>query len=429
MTDFELQADLPFHAMAPVKQRFTRKLLENVEGSVRDQMSGRRYSVEPGDRIAVAVGSRGIGNLALIVKTVVDSLKEAGAKPFILPAMGSHGGASADGQVKVLSEYGVTPQATGVPVEATMEVVEVSKLDDGTPVLVNKLAMEADGIILVNRIKPHTSFRGRFESGLMKMMTIGLGSHRGATIAHSRGTDGLARLIPEWGDVILRKAPILMGVAIIENAYEETARVEVLGSEEIPRREPKLLEEARSSMPRLLIGDIDLLIVDEIGKDISGTGMDTNVIGRMMLPGVKEPDHPGASRIVALDLSERTNGNANGMGLADVVTRRLFDKIDFKSTYANVLTSTFLNRANVPVVMETDRDAIAAALTVLGLADRSRARVVRIKNTLSVGEIQISEPLLRECSNHPRMEQSGELAPMKSGELAPMKFGADGSLS
>ena len=264
-----------------------------------------------------------------------------------------------------------------------MEVVEVDRLEDRIPVLVNRLALESDGVILVNRIKPHTSFRGPFESGLMKMMTIGLGSHRGATVAHSRGAHGLATMIPAWGKSILQKAPILMGVALIENAYEETGRVVALTKEDIPKREPQLLEEARQAMPRLLAQGIDLLIVEQIGKDISGTGMDTNVIGRMMLPGVKEPEAPGVSRIVVLDLTERTNGNANGMGLADIVTRRLVDRIDHKATYANAFTSTYLNRAYIPVIMETDQDAIATTLQVAGVSDPSRARIVRIKNTLS----------------------------------------------
>ncbi len=408
--------------MAPAKQHFSSVVEEDVVGSVEEQLrqADLKAVVSPGARIAVSTGSRGITNIARIVRAVVDSIVEAGGQPFILPAMGSHGGGTPEGQKQVLEGYGITPESMGVPIEATMEVVEVDRLEDGTPVLVNKLALKADGIVLINRIKPHTSFRGPFESGLMKMMTIGLGSHKGAIIAHSKGAQGLANLIPAWGKSILEKAPIVMGLAIIENAYDETARLVALKPREFTSREPQLLAEAREAMPRLLVQDIDLLIIEQIGKDISGTGMDTNVVGRMMLPGIKEPEVPGVSRIVVLDLTERTHGNASGMGLADIVTRRLFEKIDYKSTYANVFTSTFLNRAYIPVIMETDQQAIAAALQVLGLEDPAKARVARIKNTLSLGTIQISASLLDEFGNHSHLEQTGP--------LEPMAFAGDGSL-
>jgi len=413
---------MKFPAMAPVKQYFSSVAEEDVVGSVLQQLRqvDLNAAIGPGARIAVSTGSRGITNIDRIVRAVVDFIKEAGGVPFILPAMGSHGGGTPEGQKEVLAGYGIAPESMGAPIEATMEVVEVDQLEDGTPVLVNKLALEADGVVLINRIKPHTSFRGPFESGLMKMMTIGLGSHRGATIAHSKGAQGLANVIPAWGKAILEKAPILMGLAIIENAYDETSQLVALKPGEFFSGEPKLLEEARQAMPRILVQGIDLLIVEEVGKDISGTGMDTNVVGRMMLPGIKEPEVPGVARIVVLDLTERTHGNASGIGLADIITRRLFDKIDFKPTYANVFTTTFLNRAYIPVIMESDREAIAAALRVQGLEDPVQARVVRIKNTLSMAEIQISAPLLNEFGSHPKLEQVGP--------LAPMTFAADGSL-
>ena len=409
---------MPFPQMATVKQHFPSVAEEDVEGSVREQLAqaGLQSVVSPGAHIAVATGSRGINNIATIVRTVVDSIVEAGGQPFVLPAMGSHGGATADGQKEVLATYGITPESMSVPVEATMDVVEIGRLEDGTPVLTNRLALEADGIVLVNRVKPHTSFRGTFESGLMKMMTIGLGSHKGAVLAHSQGAKRLASLIPAWGAVVLEKAPILMGLAIIENAYEQTARVTALRPEEFSTREPELLREAGRGMPRLLVEGIDVLVIEEIGKDISGTGMDTNVVGRMMLPDVEDPPVPGVSRIVVLDLSERTHGNANGMGLADIITRRMFDRIDYASTYANAFTSTFLNKAFVPVIMETDREAIAAALQVLGIEDPAAARVARIRNTLELGTIQISGALLDEFGEHPHLEQIGPLEPMRFDE-------------
>ena len=246
----------------------------------------------------------------------------------------------------------------------------------------------------------------------MKMMTIGLGSHKGATIAHAGGAESLARLIPAWGQAILENAPILMGLAIVENAYEQTMCVEALRPSQFQSREPQLLEEAREAMPRILVQGIDLLIIEQIGKNISGTGMDTNVVGRMWLPGVKEPTIPGVARIAVLDLTEETHGNANGVGLADIITRRLYEGIDFQSTYANVFTTTFLNRAYIPVVMESDREAIEAALSVQPFEKTERARIVRIKNTLDIGEIQISEALLEEFKHHPDIEPVGRAVEM-----------------
>ncbi|NKB70803.1 MAG: DUF2088 domain-containing protein [Candidatus Latescibacteria bacterium] len=409
---------MQFPLMAHVRQQFPATSLDDVVGAVHSQLAAADLAkaVRPGARIAVSTGSRGIAHIAAMVKAVVEDIKEAGGEPFILPAMGSHGGATAEGQKKMLAGYGITPAAMGAPVEATMDVVQVGELEDGTPVLVNRLALESDGVVLINRIKPHTSFRGPFESGLMKMMTIGLGSHKGATLAHSQGAQGLARLIPAWGKVIIDKAPILMGVAIVENAYEQPARIVALRPEEFASREPALLEEARQAMSRLLVQNIDLLVVDQIGKDISGTSMDTNVIGRMMLPGIKEPESPGVGRIVALDLTERTHGNASGVGLADIITRRLFDKIDFQATYANVFTTTFLNRAYIPVIMESDREAIVAALEVARIERPAQARIVRIRNTLDLADIYISESLLQEFAGHPQLEQQGELEPMVFSE-------------
>ncbi len=400
--------------MTKVKQRFAATALDDVATSVRQTLAaaGLQAMIKPGQRIAISSGSRGIANIPLITRTVIDCVKEAGGNPFLLPAMGSHGGANPEGQKEVLASYGIDENSMGCPVEATMDIVEVGRLADDTPVLLNRLAWEADGVILINRIKPHTSFRGRFESGLMKMMTIGLGCHKGATIAHSQGAEGLARLIPAWGAEILAKAPILLGLAIVENAYEQTAHVEALRPEQFTSREPHLLEEARTAMPRIMVQGVDVLIVEEMGKNISGTGMDTNVVGRMLLPGVKEPDSPGVARIVALDITDESHGNANGVGLADIITRRFYERIDFKATYANVFTTTFLNRANIPVIMESDREAIEAAIDVQRLEKTERARVVRIKNTLDIGEIEVSETLWREFANHPDLEQVGEWAEM-----------------
>jgi len=412
---------MQFPQMATVKQLFSTDVVDDPIAAVKEQLqqAGLNSHINPGARIAVSSGSRGIANIPAISRTVVDCIKEAGGHPFILPAMGSHGGASPEGQKEVLASYGITEESMGVPVEATMDVVQVDQLEDGTPVLLNRLALEADGVVLINRIKPHTSFRGTFESGLMKMMTIGLGSHKGATMAHAQGAQGLARLIPAWGKVILDKAPIAMGLAIIENAYDQTARVIALRPEEFEHEEPKLLEDARAAMPRILVQGIDLLIVDQIGKDISGTCMDTNIIGRMMLPGVKEPDEPGVARIFVRRLSDTTHGNANGVGLSDVITKQLFDSIDFEATYANAFTSTFLNRAYIPIIKADDREAIASMFEVLRIDDGATARVARIINTIDVEHIQLSESLAR-TSDHPDLTQVGE--------FGDMCFDADGAL-
>ncbi len=400
--------------MVPVAQRFPAEAIADVPGSVRSELARVRLAaaIRPGARIAVCAGSRGIAHVDQIVRTVVETLVQAGARPFVLPAMGSHGGATAEGQRQVLAGYGITAASMGCPVEATMDVVEVGRLDDGTPVLVNRLALASDGIVLVNRVKPHTSFRGRFESGLMKMMTIGLGCHQGARIAHSHAW-GLARLIPAWGSVILRRAPVLLGVAVIENAYDRIARVEALLPHEFEQREPELLAAARRAMARLLVRDIDVLIVEQVGKDISGTGMDTNVVGRMLLPGVPEPSEPGVRRIVCLSLTPKTHGNANGVGLADIITRRLFREIDFGATYANVFTTGFLNRAHIPVIMESDREAIEGAVSLLHLAAAQQARMVRIRNTLELARIEVSESIAAELGGRDDVAILGAPAPFR----------------
>ncbi len=404
---------MSFPKMARFRQRFAAEALDDVVGTVAAQLRACDLAghIQRGQRIAVTGGSRGIANISIITRTVVDAVRAAGGEPFVMPAMGSHGGATAAGQKEVLASYGLGEANMGCPVEATMDVVELGQLDDDTPILVNRLAHEADGIVVINRVKPHTSFRGSHESGVVKMLTIGLGCHRGAMMAHAQGAQGLARLIPALGEALLAKLNVVAGIALVETAYDETASVTALRPEEFLSGELQLLAQARTNMPRILARNIDLLIVDEMGKDISGTGMDTNVIGRMMLPGVKEPDEPGVSRIFVRRLSDKTHGNANGVGLSDVVTKQLFDSIDFDATYANAFTSTFLNRAYIPIIKAHDREAIAAMFEVLRIDDGATARVARIVNTLDVGHLELSEPLAR-TSDHPDLERVGEFEEM-----------------
>ena len=413
--------DLP--RMFPLRQTFDAKSLhdpvEQTRRCVLNSSLGERIS--GGARVAITAGSRGIHRIAQLTRAVVDCVREMGGVPFILASMGSHGAATADGQKAILASYGIDESTMGAPVDATMDVVQVGETDDGIPVVLNRLAREADAVVLVNRVKPHTSFRGPFESGLMKMMTIGLGSHRGATLAHSMGAAGLPRMIPAWGRIILQEAPIALGVAILENAYEQTAKVVAVEPDELAAVEPELLDEARELMPRIPAERIDVLIVDRIGKNISGTGMDPNIIGRIWLEGIEEPDSPRIERIVVLDLTAETHGNANGIGLADVTTRRLVDNIDFKATYANAMTSTFLNRAYIPIVGENDREAIEIALGATGSGGNPDARVMRIRSTLELEHLGASESLLPELSEVPEVEISGE--------PAGMNFDGEGNLS
>ena len=416
---------MEFPRVLPIRQSFDSESLDDPVGEVRRGVmsSGLKGRVKAGGRVAVTAGSRGITGIADLTRAVVDCVRDLGATPFILPAMGSHGGATAEGQVEILASYGITEASMGAPVEATMDVVQVGTVEGDIPVVLNRLAMESDGIVLINRIKPHTAFHGTFESGLMKMMTIGLGSHRGATLAHSMGATGLPRLIPAWGRVILEKAPIALGVAIVEDAYERTARVAAVEPRDFETVEPALLDEARRMMPRLPVDELDVLIVDRIGKNISGTGMDPNIIGRILLPGIEEPDSPNVDWIVVLDLTEQTHGNANGIGLADITTRRLVDRIDFQATYANAFTTTFLNRAFIPVTGETDREAIEIALDVLRTERPQDARLLRIGTTLELERMWASEALLPDLEGRDEIEILGEPRQMSfdaSGALGPV---------
>ena len=404
-----------FPKMVGARQKFHAPLLEDVEGEIRRQIAGSRIGerIKPGDEVAVTAGSRGIANIPVILRTVVDEIRKLGAVPFIVPSMGSHGGGTSEGQVEVLAGYGITEASVGAPIRSSMEVVQVGEVEGDIPVLMDRIAYGADAIVVVNRVKPHTSFRGPVESGLMKMMTIGLGKHEGATLAHSFGSEGLSRMIPAWGRVILREIPIALGISVVENAYEQTAKIVAVAPEDFERSDMELLQKAGSLMPSIPFDRIDVLIVEEIGKNISGTGMDTNIIGRIMIKGVPDPERPDVTFLVALDLTEESHGNAMGIGLADVVPQRLVDKVNRDALYANVFTSTFLNRAKIPVTMPTDREAIGIALEVLRSVSPESAKVVRIKNTLELERIQLSEALLEEAQAIKHLEIVGALEEMQ----------------
>ncbi|HTY76964.1 MAG TPA: [Fe-S]-binding protein [Candidatus Bathyarchaeia archaeon] len=398
--------------MYRVRQSFHRARLADIPAAVRASMAKARLPVKAGDTVAVGAGSRGVANIAIIVRAVVDYLKDLGAKPFVFPAMGSHGGAVAEGQLEILEHYGITEATMGCPLRASMDVVQVGEAL-GMPVWCDRIASEASWIGIVNRVKPHTDFKGSIESGLFKMMTIGLGKYRGATQYHRANVNhGYETVITAVGREMLAKARIGFGLGVVENGYDETAVVEAFNAGDLEAGERLLLKNAREWMARLPFGHIDVLVVEEIGKNISGSGMDTNVIGRPSNPHEPFPADPKILWIVALDLTEDSGGNATGIGNADFTTRRLADKIDWKKTAINTLTACAPNGAKLPLTFDSDREAVESALGCIGLTEPERARVIRIKNTLMIAEIECSEAFLPDIQKRPDLEIVGEARPL-----------------
>lgn len=409
--------------MLRVRQTFPRPRVEDIPRAVAEALDRARPPIRRGDTVAVGAGSRGIANIAVIVGATVRWLQDRGARPFIIPAMGSHGGGTPEGQVAVLAHYGITEAAMGCPIRATMEVVQIGEAL-GLPVWLDRNAAEADWIGLVNRIKPHTDFKGSIESGLFKMMTIGLGKHRGAMQAHRANIHhGYERVITAVGREMLARARIAFGLGVVENGYDETARIEAFTPAAMEEGERRLLEDARKWMARLPFSPLDVLIVEEMGKNISGAGMDTNVIGRPSNPHEPFPADPRILWIVVLDLTEESYGNATGIGNADFTTRRLVDKIDLKATLINCITACAPNGAKIPATYDTDREAIETALGCIGLTPPERARVIRIKNTLVLGEIEVSEVFEPEIARRSDLTVVGAAAPLAfdaAGRLRPL---------
>lgn len=402
---------MAFPTMFRVRQRFEQPAVGDLGGAVSAELTriGLEARLRPGMAVAVAVGSRGVANLAVVTRAVLDWLRARGAAPFLVPAMGSHGGATPEGQVRVLAGYGVTEEAMGAPIRSSMDVVELGTMPWGLPVLVDRIAAGAEGIILINRVKPHTNFSGEIESGLLKMLAVGLGKHRGAVLAHRAAVDvSFNRMIPEIARVSLGRLPVLCGVGLVENARHETAVVRALPAERLEAGEKELLRQARSLAARIPFDFLHLLIVDEIGKDIAGTGMDPKVIGRMYLYPEEEPKSPRYMRILVRDLTARSHGNAVGMGFADFATRRLADKVDFKTTYTNSIAGSSPVRSRLPIILDTDREALEVALSTIGLTPPEQARVVRIRNTLALETVLASEALLPEVRANPGLEVLGE---------------------
>ncbi len=413
---------MDFPRMFRLKQTFHGPTLADIPAAVREALRAIPLSIQRDQSVALAVGSRGIANIAVIARAVVDELTSRGARPFIFPAMGSHGGGTAEGQVSVLAHYGITEASMGCPIRATMEVVQVGEAL-GLPVWLDRAAAEADWIGVINRVKPHTDFKGSIESGLFKMMAIGMSKRVGAAQAHRASVrHRYETVITAVGREVLRRARIAFGLGMVENAYEQTAKVQAFLPETLEAGERALLAEARAWMARLPFDPIDLLIVDEMGKNVSGTGMDTNVIGRGASKFEPFPDTPRITWIVACDLTAKSYGNANGIGNADFTTRRLAEKIDWEATLINCLAAVTPNGAKLPPVFETDREAIAAALDCLGLTRPEEVRVVRIKNTLMLGEVEASEAFLPELAGRNDLVKVTDPAPLafdESGALAP----------
>lgn len=406
----EEDAKRPLPKMYRVRQSFRKDRLDDIEGTVHRELNqdAIRSRVRPGMKIALGVGSRGIRNLPCIVKCVIGELKAMGAEPFILAAMGSHGGGTLEGQLEVLRAYGITEQAMGVPVIANNDVVHLGQTSRGIQVYFDKLCLEdVDMVIPINRVKLHTDFVDNIQSGMCKMLVIGLGHHRGCTAIHQADFSYFGDTLKEATRLILSRAKVGFGVAIMENAYDQTSLIEAVPAENMLSREAELVEVSKQNMPLLMIPDIDVLVVQEIGKDISGNGFDPNILGKSLLLDRFVLPVPRINRMVLLDLSEATHGNAVGIGIFDVTTRKVFDQLNLETMYANDIALGCLDDCKIPLVAADEDEAIRVAIKVLRGNDPSRLKIVKIKNTLHLEEIQVSEDLLDVVAADPRLELLG----------------------
>jgi hypothetical protein len=401
---------MPLPRVVEIEQRLYSRRIGDIGAAVRRALAeaGFEGRLQRGDRVAITVGSRGIAKIAEIARAVVAEVKRLGGKPFILPAMGSHGGATPAGQTEVLASLGVTPESVGAAIRASMAVNRLGRTSSGIDVFVSREAIRADRIVVMNRIKQHTDFEGEYESGLLKMIAVGMGKRHGAAAMHGRRCASLREDVPQAARMVLARGPVAAGLAIIENGYNEPAEIVGLSPEAIPEREPALMRRVRRNAARLPFRDIDLLIVDWIGKDISGIGMDTHVICRRMI--WEEPEFRGTNvqLIAALDLTEGSHGNALGLGLADLITDRLLRKIDMSALKTNVLHTGWLNRAKIPLSFASDREVLEAAFIGLGHPSPRKVRIVRIADTLHLSRMWISEGLLAEAKRNPRVQVLGK---------------------
>ena len=409
--------------MIDVSYRLAVLKINDIEATMKEEIrkSALNKKIKAGSRIAITAGSRGIKDIAKILEVVCHEVRRLGGNPFLISAMGSHGGGTVKGEREILKSLGITEKKVKAPLIISREAVKIDETPDGCAVYLDKEAFKSEGIIVVNRVKPHTDFEDETESGLIKMLVVGLGKDRGAKEVHTFGVKGMKERIRKIGRSILKKAPVILGIAIVENSLGETAIIEAIEAREIEEREKRLLKTAKKISSSLPFKKIDLLIVDEIGKEISGTGLDTNLIGRRMIFGEKDPLYPKITRIAALDLTDESHGNAAGVGLVDVVTQRLYRKIDFNSFYFNTITSTFIERGKIPVVLPSDEAAIKVALYSAWIGESRKARVVKIKNTLRLEDMAISGSLFEEVRTRK------DINPV--GKYYKFKFNKKGNLS
>lgn len=392
--------------LTEVRQHFPRECLMDIEETVRRELQKKEIAdkVRKGSKVAVAVGSRGIRHLAVIVKTLIEELEKMGAKPYIVSAMGSHGGGTAQGQREILKSYGITECEMGVPVITDTEVDCVGKTSDGQPVYFDRAARQADAIIPVNRIKLHTDFVGELQSGLCKMLVIGLGNQIGCSAIHETEPEGFGSRIEEAARIILKQCPVLGGLGIVENAYDQTCFIEAVPREGFIEREKELVEIAKTKMPALMIPKIDILIVEEIGKNISGAGYDPNILGRSSVLKEFLLPVPEIKQMVLLDISEESHGNGIGIGLFDVALKQIFHKLDFTAMYANALACKCIEDVKIPLLAESEEEAVrAAAKCIRGVRGRE-LRIVKIKNTLELEKIWVSEAVLEDIRSNPKLE-------------------------
>lgn len=412
--------DIP--PVAPIRQTIAYPPVPDLTAEVRRQWQDSPVArrLRCGDRVAVAVGSRGIANLPVLVRATLDFLHDLGTQPFIVAAMGSHGGGTPEGQRQILADYGVSEQTLGVPVRTDMATVNIGTNSWGEPVFWDKSAWEADAVVTVSRVKAHTDFRGALESGIAKMLVIGLGKRDGAAQHHRWGVRGLRDMLPESAKVIVEKTHFVGGLAVLENAREETALVRVVDRDQLLTEEPRLLEQAKSMMGRLPFRQLDLLVVGEIGKNYSGSGMDPNVVGRLLIEGEPNFESPVITRVCALDLSPESHGNGTGVGIADLATDRLLARIDPVPYRLNTLTACFLWRSKLPISFPTDRECITTGLATCWQPNPASIRMALVPNTLELEELWVSAPLLEEARGQAHLQVAGDLQPVpfsESGQL------------
>lgn len=410
--------------MVKITQNIPNIYLDNIQNTVKEQIKKTKFTkrIKKGSKVAITAGSRGIDQFLKVIEAIISEVKRVGGEPFIIPAMGSHGGGTATGQEEVLRKLGITEENIGVPIISSVKVVKIGKTKSGVPVYIDENAMLSDAIIVVNRVKVHTDFSGEIESGLFKMMAVGLGKHKGASILHSYGLEMFSKIIPEVGFKILEKAPITLGIALVENGHGKLSEIVAINPENFFEEEKKLLRKEKMSIPKLPFSEIDILLVNELGKNISGAGMDPNIIGRSQSKGKNLGKN--IHIIIPLDITEESNGNGVGIGLSDISTLNVFSKINFNAFYTNLITSRGYLEAKIPIILENDEYAVKVAMKILDKNDKN-VKIVRIQNTLNINEMEVSIALLEEVINNKNIKIIGEASRLKTdraGNLLPYPY-------